>query len=58
MPLTGLHAEAMREQPELARHDPFDRMLLAQAQVEGMRLLTSNAALHALAPSLTLDARS
>ena len=44
--------------PTLVRHDTFDRMLLAQAQVEAMPLLTSDATLLAAAPELTLDARS
>lgn len=58
LPLTSAHAEAMLSRPELARHDPFDRMLLAQAQVEGMRLLTSDAALRTIAPQLTVDVRT
>lgn len=39
---TGEHAVAMADLPPLHK-DPFDRMLLAQAQVEGMVLLTSDA---------------
>jgi PIN domain nuclease of toxin-antitoxin system len=34
LPFTGQHAEALRMFPALARHDPFDRALLAQAQVQ------------------------
>ncbi len=57
LPLTSEHAEAIVSFPELARHDPFDRMLLAQARTEGMRLLTSDRSLLAAAPELTIDAR-
>jgi PIN domain nuclease of toxin-antitoxin system len=40
LPFTGQHAEAIHAFPALARHDPFDRALLAQAQVERLRFLT------------------
>jgi PIN domain nuclease of toxin-antitoxin system len=44
------HALASVE-PEPRTHDPFDRMLLAQCQVEGLRLVTIDRALasHPLA---------
>jgi PIN domain nuclease of toxin-antitoxin system len=29
--ITAEHAEAIRDYPELTRHDPFDRLLVAQA---------------------------
>src|SRR5882757_1427206 len=29
--VTAEHAEAIRDFPELAKHDPFDRLLVAQA---------------------------
>ncbi|PRY60104.1 PIN domain nuclease of toxin-antitoxin system [Knoellia remsis] len=58
LPLTATHGAAIALFPTLVRHDPFDRMLLAQAQVEAMPLLTSDATLLAAAPELTLDARS
>lgn len=57
LPLTAEHAEAITSFPDLARHDPFDRMLLAQTRTEGMRLLTSDRRLLAAAPELTIDAR-
>lgn len=41
LPVTSAHALAVEELPALHR-DPFDRMLLAQARVEGMALLTSD----------------
>lgn len=39
--LTGRHAVAIRDLPNLHR-DPFDRMLIVQAGVEKMHLLTSD----------------
>ena len=38
------HAVAVRKLPDIHR-DPFDRMLVAQASVEGLRLVTADAAL-------------
>ncbi|HEX4774482.1 MAG TPA: type II toxin-antitoxin system VapC family toxin [Candidatus Saccharimonadales bacterium] len=35
-------ADAVRDFPGLSKHDPFDRMLVAQARVEGLSLLTSD----------------
>lgn len=40
----GLHTLALLRLPPLHK-DPFDRMLIAQAAVEGATLLTSDAAL-------------
>ena len=50
MPLTAYHAAADLIQ-KLAHKDPFDELLLVQAQEEGMRLLTRDAKLvdHPLA---------
>lgn len=39
--VTGAHAEAIGDLPPIHK-DPFDRMLIAQATVEGMDLLTSD----------------
>jgi PIN domain nuclease of toxin-antitoxin system len=39
LPITAAHALAVRQLPSLHR-DPFDRMLVAQAQVEGLVLVT------------------
>lgn len=44
LPVTGAHAAATADLPPLHR-DPFDRMLVAQARVEGMLLLTADATL-------------
>lgn len=41
MPVTGEHAIALAKLPPLHK-DPFDRILVAQAEVEGIRLLTSD----------------
>lgn len=40
--VTGAHAVAVDLLPDVHK-DPFDRMLVTQAQVEGMILLTSDA---------------
>jgi PIN domain nuclease of toxin-antitoxin system len=44
LPLTAKHAAAELTQP-LSHKDPFDELLLVQAQEEGMRLLTRDAKL-------------
>lgn len=43
-PVTGEHAAAVSRLPPLHK-DPFDRLLFAQATIEGLALLTSDAAL-------------
>lgn len=43
LPVNGLHALEAGRLPALHR-DPFDRMLVAQSRVEGMTLLTADAA--------------
>lgn len=48
LPVSAAHAAAVAALPPHHR-DPFDRMLVAQAQVEGVTLLTSDAALGAYA---------
>lgn len=40
--ISGAHAAAVLDLPPLHR-DPFDRLLVAQAQVEGITLLTADA---------------
>ncbi len=42
LPVTSEHALATDSLPPLPK-DPFDRMLIAQAQVEGLTLLTADA---------------
>ena len=51
------HAAALAEFPDLLRHDPFDRLLLAQARVDRASLITADRVLlTANLPQLT-DAR-
>jgi PIN domain nuclease of toxin-antitoxin system len=40
--ITPLHALAEHDLPVL-HHDPFDRLLIAQARLEGLRLVTNDA---------------
>ena len=42
--ITGLHAAQVQRLPSIHK-DPFDRILVAQAMVEGLLLLTSDRAL-------------
>lgn len=51
------HASALAAFPELVRHDPFDRLILAQARVERATLLTANRTLLSLDLSQVVDAR-
>ncbi len=57
LPFTSAHARAMARFPALARHDPFDRMLLAQASEESFELMTSDAVLLGLGEPWIHDAR-
>jgi PIN domain nuclease of toxin-antitoxin system len=41
LPVTALHAAAVRDLPDIHR-DPFDRLLVAQAMTEPLRLLTAD----------------
>jgi PIN domain nuclease of toxin-antitoxin system len=54
--ITAEHAEAIRDFPELTRHDPFDRLLVAQACRAGLRLLTADHVLLNLRRDFILDA--
>jgi PIN domain nuclease of toxin-antitoxin system len=44
LPISIAHADALRSLPNPHR-DPFDRMLVAQAQVEGLAIVTADAAI-------------
>lgn len=55
--LTATHARAISEFPTLVAHDPVDRMLLAQASVEGLALLTSDQSMLGLGLDWVIDAR-
>jgi PIN domain nuclease of toxin-antitoxin system len=54
LPMTARHAAAVLVDP-IGHKDPFDELLLVQAQEEGMRLLTRDAKLagHPLAAVFT-----
>lgn len=56
LPLTAAHAAAMERFPILARHDPFDRLVLAQAAVEEAQLVTADGGLLELGLDWVLDA--
>lgn len=55
--ITPQDAEGLREYPELMRHDPFDRLIVAQAERAGMQMLTADAVLLNLKRPFILDAR-
>ncbi|MGQ0572708.1 MAG: type II toxin-antitoxin system VapC family toxin [Pseudonocardia sp.] len=56
--VTAEHAETLREFPELLRHDPFDRLIVAQAATDGLRLVTADRVLLGLARDFVVDART
>jgi PIN domain nuclease of toxin-antitoxin system len=56
--ITAAHAEAIRAFPELLRHDPFDRLLIAQAKVDRLSLITADRVLLAGGYEWLIDARS
>lgn len=56
LPFLSTHADALTKFPQLARHDPFDRMLLAQAVSENARFLTADQFLLSLGLPFVLDA--
>lgn len=53
--VTGQHAEQLRAFPELTRHDPFDRLITAQAWCENLRLLTADRVLLGLGREFIID---
>ena len=58
LPLTSAHAAAIKRFPELVRHDPFDRLYMAQAHEERATLMTSDRHLLGLGYAWVVDARS
>lgn len=54
--ISAEHAEAVRQFPELTRHDPFDRLLVAQAHCTGFHLLTADRVLLGLSRDFIVDA--
>lgn len=57
MPFVGEHAESIADFPELMSHDPFDRMLLAQAKAERLDFVTADRHLLSLGYDWIIDAR-
>lgn len=57
LPLRTEHAAALLDFGTLVRHDPFDRILLAQAKQERLTLLTSDSTLLALDEDWIVDAQ-
>lgn len=55
LPFSPEHAAAIHRFPQLARHDPFDRALLAQALVERLTFVTVDRRLRALGHDWILD---
>lgn len=51
--ITGAHAAAVAQLP-LRHKDPFDRLLVAQAQIESLDLVTNDAALAAYSERVRL----
>jgi len=58
LPITAQHAAAIAQFPELLRHDPFDRLLIAQAKLERLDLLTADRVLLDGGYGFVVDATS
>ncbi|MFT3876275.1 MAG: type II toxin-antitoxin system VapC family toxin [Propioniciclava sp.] len=56
LPVTAEHAHSIGT-TELPHHDPFDRILLTQATVEGLTFITADQVLLGLGRDDVLDAR-
>lgn len=56
LPIEARHAAAVGA-ITLPHRDPFDRLLVAQAQVDGLRLLTADAAILSAGLPFVVDAR-
>ncbi len=52
------HADTLTKFPDLKKHDPFDRMLLAQALFEEMSLLTADTFLLGIGLPFIINARN
>lgn len=57
LPFTAAHAKDISRFGSLIKHDPFDRMILAQAAAENFKLITADQKLLALGFDWILDAR-
>ncbi|MQM28589.1 type II toxin-antitoxin system VapC family toxin [Glycomyces albidus] len=49
------HAEGIRDFPELLRHDPFDRLIVSQAHLHRLTLLTADRVLLGLGRDFIAD---
>lgn len=58
LPLHERHVGGLRAFDTLIKHGPFDRLLLAQAKVDGLRFVTADRALLDLGEPWIVDARS
>ncbi|MEP6559477.1 MAG: type II toxin-antitoxin system VapC family toxin [Nakamurella sp.] len=56
LPVSAEHAAGIERFPELLRHDPFDRLLMSQARLERLDLLTADRVLLAGKYDFVLDA--
>lgn len=56
LPFEDRHAQAIHRFPALDRHDPFDRMLVAQADVERLVFITADRVLLDLDQPWIIDA--
>ena len=54
LPITSDHAAEIGKQDSLSGHDPFDRLLIAQAEATGLKLVTADGNLTKLQPSNTI----
>ena len=50
LPITSDHAARVGKQDSLSGHDPFDRLLIAQAEATGLKLVTADVKLTKLQP--------
>jgi PIN domain nuclease of toxin-antitoxin system len=53
--ISGDHAEGLRDFPELVRHDPFDRLIISQAHLHRLTLLTADGVLLGLGRDFVVD---
>ena len=52
--ITSRHALLITDLPQIHK-DPFDRILIAQAKVEGLSLLTSDKSIAQYSPTILID---
>lgn len=56
LPITAEHASGIADFPELLRHDPFDRLLVAQAKLERLDLVTADTVILSQGYGFVVDA--